>query len=139
MTDLLCPHCKTPIDEHEANRCLDGWVALSVTALELRMYPGALNPHHYPNDDWNKDYEGDMRHTRPVPEHSTDIAAAWDVVEKLISKGLFPGVGYDEETWEVWIFLDEPIEGQMGSHIKSRDPNEKLAICRAALKAVGAA
>ncbi|KKK65183.1 hypothetical protein LCGC14_2976710, partial [marine sediment metagenome] len=24
---MKCPHCQIEVDEHEANRCLDAWVA----------------------------------------------------------------------------------------------------------------
>ncbi len=107
MTDLLCPHCETRVDEHPANLCLNQWVAVEVMDGRLENY-------------------------------SATIAAAWEVVEKLIADNLFPGVGFEENTWDAWVFREEPIEGQLGSHVKARHPNVCLSICRAALKAEGA-
>lgn len=40
------------------------------------------------------------------------------VFDDLISKGYFPGIGYDKQRWEAWVFMDEPIEGLLGRHIK---------------------
>ena len=94
MSDPRCPHCDTSVDEHEAGHCLDGWVALSVMDLEMKMYPGVLNPHYYPDDDWNKDYSGDARHTLPIPEYSIDIAAAWEVVGVLQKEGWWMDLTY---------------------------------------------
>lgn len=38
-----CPHCGTPITEHEATRCLDAWVAEAVTGWEADHYSEKCN------------------------------------------------------------------------------------------------
>ena len=75
-------------------------------------------------------------HWREPPYFSDEIAAAWKVVEKLITCRLFPGIGYEENIWDAWVFREEPVEGQMGSHVKARHKSAPLAICRVAIKAM---
>ena len=41
-----------------------------------------------------------------------------ETLEKLCKAGLFPAIGYDTNGWEAWVFLDGPVEGVAGEHIK---------------------
>jgi len=64
---------------------------------------------------------------------SSDIAAAWEVVERAAIHTVRLVVSdYDDapNDWMAWIFLDPETWGQA--------PTAPLAICRAGLKAVGA-
>lgn len=65
-----------------------------------------------------------------IPHYSTDIAAAWDVVEKLKIKG-FDFVLHWKTAWECifWFGRDKWFE--------SNCETAPRAICLAALKAVG--
>ncbi len=86
------------------------------------------------------DIQGDMQLANPVPPYSTDIAAAWQVVEKLywLNKNeptILQIYGPLCDGYEVDVILehhDGPIP--VGSVIKESAPH---AICLAALKAVG--
>lgn len=71
---------------------------------------------------------------RDVPSYSTDIAAAWDVVEKINTKKCFIELKSTFPTWFAGIF-----KGFGHNYEIIECANEKtapLAICRAALKAV---
>ena len=150
---MKCPHCKTEIDEHDANRCLDAWVAEGVMGWKPYfiisyniLYPPSRqasadeHPIIYPPFKPDKPYEFDSEHfydssqrpphTQPiVPVYSTSIAAAWEVVEK------FPKI------YEVDVMNDG--DGDWRCYINDWKEKEDwaiadtapLAICRAALKA----
>ena len=71
--------------------------------------------------------------------YSTDIAAAWEVVEKLRNDGRFlqlDSLGFDGEQWRCFFALTE-IEEEKFPWVGEAD-TAPLAICRAALKAVSA-
>jgi len=44
------------------------------------------------------------------------------ILAELQSRGLYPGIGYDNNGWEAWVFLAEPIEGDVrnGPWVKTR-------------------
>lgn len=81
-----------------------------------------------------------IRDYRDVPRYSTDIAAAWLVVEKLIADGWFPDVQFNDwgtESWHATLMRrtdDERADGYHGAQAASAP----LAICRAALAALSA-
>ena len=125
---MNCPHCNTHIDEHPASRCLDAWVAKSVMRLEVYMshdeYLRAGFPHaqywssavHYPAYWWDKGW------AMSVAPYSSDIAAAWQVMEKL-KLSLFPMIN----GWSA---------GQYYKSHPAEAPTAPLAISRAAIKSV---
>ena len=119
---MECPHCDTPIDEHEASRCLDAWVDFVVFGAEPRiMSNGQIVGRKF---------------------FSTDIAAAWEMVEQLCSwkrddnmltlKGQGPTPEHPDEQ-EGW--YDAEIAGAAGKWESLNADTAPLAICRAALKA----
>ena len=63
---------------------------------------------------------------RPIPNYSTDIAAAWQVLEKLSDTWL-PSVFHDGQLWVCE--LDD-----LKRKIVASAPQPELAICRCALK-----
>jgi len=65
-----------------------------------------------------------------VAEYSTDIAAAWQVVEKLRSDGFEVELEGDSTGWHC-LFLDYPEAG------RAEAQSPPLAICLAALEAAG--
>ena len=32
-------------------------------------------------------------------------------MESMIEQGMFPGIGYDNDQWEAWVFFENPVEG----------------------------
>ncbi len=129
---MKCPHCDTQIDEHEADKCMDAWVAEAVMGwIEDKENPGLYNKITYDNSgmvQWNK-----------LPPYSTSIADAWQVVEKLEERNAW--VSLDKvptnTNWDFRGIIDElePSEVRFIAHA----PTAQLAICRAALKAVTSA
>ncbi len=126
---MKCPHCDTPIDEHEASRCLDAWVDFVVFGAEPRiMSNGQIVGRKF---------------------FSTDIAAAWEVVSDFTGRQYHVRVdGEDAFAYSAWscaIYapLRDEGDGPIGEGLDtSKDLNARmasapLAICRAALKAVG--
>jgi len=73
---------------------------------------------------------GLIAHVEPVPFYSADIAAAWQIVEKLIANGATPQIYFSFGQW--WVRLSG-----LGAAVGSE--TLPLAICRAALEAAGQA
>lgn len=102
---LNCPHCNTHIDEHPASRCLDAWVEQAVIDRQLRIK----------TEEWGL-----------VPRYSTDIAAAWEVVEKFRD---YDWKLYSHGEGETMVIYKD------GTHYEGDASTAPLAICRAAIKA----
>jgi len=136
MSQMQCPECGTEIDEHPAGRCLDAWVAEVVMGWEhisenepfrfLKERGGCITEHGaeiFPHEKGT------------IPElwrPSTDIAAAWVVVEKMHKEGWAFEISIHDVTFDVVIWKN-PLVDFDGS---TKDKNICLAICRAALKSV---
>ncbi len=125
---MNCPHCGIRVSEHEANRCLDAWVAEAVMGKPTRH-----NAEHWMGWHWTT--KDGMR----VRWYSTDIRAAWEMLCALQSKARIIRVSNgDGDSCDVNILADALSNGQ-SAHSKIKDgtlENAPLAICRAALKAV---
>lgn len=88
-----------------------------------------------------------VTHDRPIgsrglPSFSTDIAAAWDVLEAMIRHGYFPNLEYTHGGWRVGMGLSWQVGG-VGTDgkeemvpIRHTAETIPLAICRAALLAM---
>ena len=80
-----------------------------------------------------------------VPDYSTDIARAWEVVEKMDKLGFRYAIGNTstsngEMKWHRAMFqrsYPEPFRINYKQYKTSKTPSAPLAICRAALKAMG--
>ena len=126
---MNCPHWDTSVDEHEAGRCLDAWVAEDIMGKKISdSFPGVVGM----IEDRRVAGVGVGKWIRP---YSTDIAAAWEVVERggiweikyvnIDALELKPG------TWQTLVkFLTKD------SATKAYGETVPLAICRAALKSV---
>lgn len=75
-------------------------------------------------------YVGAWAHCESLPHYSTDIAAAWQVVEKLAADGLYVHVGYCLGRTEASV--NSPLDIIDNAYA----PTAPLAICLAALKAL---
>jgi len=70
-----------------------------------------------------------------VPDYPNDIAAAWELVEKMREMELYPNienVGIHGALWNVWLMLP----GNMSEDIVSQDENVKRAITMAFIVAI---
>lgn len=116
------------------SRELDARVAVEVMAWRLDATRQSGSP------VTNK--HGDLRgiYTTPVPAYSTDIRAAWEVVEKMASDGWtldlqWKGEGREfSHTAEASFTRWNGADRQMGHSFSDTAPT---AICLAALKAKG--
>ena len=135
MIELHCPHCDTSGDEHEAGRCLDAWVARDVMGLEPVLFDEPYGGLGKPagRRGWY------IPPVHPVEYYSTDIAAAWEVWAKLSPK-------YDYRMDRIGpelVYLSVSVDAEdspTGTHwFIWGDGPAPLAICRAALKAMGGA
>lgn len=74
---------------------------------------------------------------RPYPAYSTDIAAAWSVVERFVRDTRFhlDSLGFDGEEWRCAIGHDND-EGDADGWSFAEANTAPLAICLAALKAL---
>lgn len=148
---MNCPHCNTHIDEHPASRCLDAWVAEAVMGWQpITHFHGSPIA-----DGWTGFWDGEWFRWTECPESdepdaselwlpSIDIAAAWQVVEKICNwdiddnmltlMGQGPDIEMelpDSEESEWW---KAEISGTRGK-IKAEAPTAPLAISRAAIMA----
>lgn len=113
------------LDLTKPSRELDAWVAEKVMGKQVRNY--------WVIDGFHND--GRPHSQCPVEHYSSDIAAAWEVVEKLTdqSKPHFElSKGY-EGWWHVGFDLDRPFK-----RVIAKADTAPLAICLAALKSIGA-
>jgi len=122
---MNCKACGLPIDEHEAGRKLDACVAEAVFERE------PMNGRHglHSNGDIEYHWGYPVGHS-VAGKYSTDIAATWQVVEKLS----FNHVQVDKtddrtDLWYCAISLRPRAQSAFA-------PTAPLAICLAALKAV---
>lgn len=128
----------------DVSRELDTQVAQTVFALNKRLFC-TQNPdcYHAPDPElagtiqmWKRCGQHDRR-IIAVPQYSTDIAAAWSVVELMNEKHVLPltlhtypdGWSWASFTWRPRLTLEEFC----------REKTAPLAICRAALMTVGSA
>lgn len=128
---MNCPHCNKHIDEHEASRCFDAWVAAAVMD-EIPFQPGKYQSHdcgdtwfleaHYPN------YPGKL-----MPCYSNGIVSMWEVIEWL-AKTHYVDIGVDKHGAQVQINI---LQGRRWEMIveSTRAETAPLAVCRAAIKA----
>jgi len=113
----------------EAGRELDALVAEKVMGWKPSMfsnYPWQLVPP-----------DGDGSAVRQVPNYSTDIAAAWLVVERMCEFPSYVSLGFGK-----WLQFRVDIATGAGREVMNSRAFAKtapLAICNAALAAVGAA
>ena len=123
---------------HEAGRELDALVAEKVMGWTRGLRYGNGN------GEWIEPGRENDAHKRTwdtTPCFSTDIAAAWQVVERMEADGwghkhLFHSPGAEDPGY-YWTFM-KPGKG-IRSMSESHAETLPLAICLAALKAVGAA
>ncbi len=116
-----CPHCETPLDEHEANRCMDAWVETLRTGKRCEQYIDSVFQTH----DWHT-RDGNTW-GRPVPTFTTDTTAAI---------GLLLGMDKKKYYWSLGNLCDpENIECGICSNaapipVVANAPSPEEAICR---------
>lgn len=118
------------IDKMPAGREMDYMIGKEIMKLK-GVREGTKGPEGKPYKGWEYVFVDIDGSNQPVPNYSTDIAVAWEVVEKLNGSGcqlaLKPVGG--SGIWECKNLLPGGKSAQSG--------NVPLAICRAALKAMG--
>ena len=117
---MNCPHCDTSVDEHEAGRCLDAWVAEKVFGRPPTR------------EDWTYClWKTDCQLAESNCFFSTEIAAAWEVWARM------------RRDWceMEWLAGDYRVRFGVGARAQDMTYHSgtadtaPLAICRAALKA----
>jgi len=116
-----------------------GWVRDGYYEMEMEV----LGENEEPIDGM-KHFEDFITGNHCVPRYSTDIAAAWQVVEHLVSSGRFffrlSGAGREPDTDPVWqVTLAEYPDDETTVETRRLAYTVPLAICSAALAAVNAA
>ena len=131
-------------EEMAAGRELDALVAKVVFDLTVRWLSVPRHPHEHgagvPIQPQSCDPPPGLTGAWAamywvIPRYSTDIAAAWEVVEKLVALGFVTvhlSQGIKEPGWYASFFGDPATDGKGGY---ARADTAPLAICRAALKA----
>ena len=121
------------IRQMEAGRALDALVAEKIFHIEVELRPLTNHGGYLVPEDWYP--AGALCHpAKAIPHYSTDIAAAWEVVDKWaeiekspVSVNWGTMSGEDPHASAVSFF---------GSGLVVVAPTAPLAICRAALLAV---
>jgi len=115
------PYAVRPSEEPAAaGRELDANVARKVMGIECFTHI-----HEDGRVDWIEEH-GDG----PVARYSTDIAAAWQVVEKMRERGWFLNLHEEGALSQQWVCVFDDDAFDSGEFLA---PTAPLAICRAAL------
>lgn len=72
-----------------------------------------------------------------LPRYSTDIAAAWSVVEKMRGEGVYIDVQPRCDRWDTVAGWQGPDDGDIWEQVSLTADTAPLAICLAALRAKG--
>lgn len=132
--DLVIPPwlhpAEEPMTDHQAGLELDALIAEKVMGYE-----------RWEEDLWVATSDG---FADELPHFSTDIAAAWEVVEKMRVQGVHLGVApWGKDEWEAFEKMDHLNEARQWVSSRGDDcvhvfgvDTAPLAICRAALAAV---
>ncbi len=131
---MNCPRCDKEISDHEANRCLDAWIAERVLGFEIfdDMKNGVcltvdrffFKPiPYYPPHGW-----------LPVYKYSILIEETWEIVAKLTDKTQrFELItGHQDIAW----IVGEKSGPKLGLYVCGVGDTMPLAICRVALKLI---
>lgn len=116
---------RTPVDELEG-RELDCAVAEEVMGLRICHDPGCAA--------WGGLHEFDEG--EEIPHYSTDIAAAWEVVDRMKEVGRFPEIRFGYDGWYAIHHEGDHHCGHPCVKAGATESTPPEAICRAALKAV---
>ena len=123
-----CPHCETPLDEHEADRCMDACCAIKAGWKSVREIDG----------EWYGFNPGPgtigMPLVEPVPHFATDTSAAMGLLTGLDAKKYgwrLTGLWNGSSRCSIW--MREP---PWNTHNWKHDaPTPAEAICRCFIKA----
>lgn len=110
------------------NREIDALIAEHVMGwTDIGFFTGGNEPKGCPNDDYNEDYPNN-KHWEWVLNYSTDIAAAWEVVKKLVGEcdSIEMSKVCGSSHFHCYINNGEGV-----------DKSAPMAICKAALKEKG--
>jgi len=124
-----CPECGIEIDDHPAGRCLDRWIVEQVFGLD-RM----LARHNLRDGEIYYHWGYPIGHGI-APFYSSDIAAAWDVVEKFRGDPLShrTATSFVNAIADTTDANQDDFMADVYNLIMGLNP---LTICRAAIKAV---
>ncbi len=50
------------------------------------------------------------------------------LLEAMVEAGMYPGIGFDKNGWEAWVFLENPIEGTDDGSVKVVGPTATAAV-----------
>ena len=134
MSDPICPHCHVAISAHPANACLAAWVDEAVFGVQVRISddPSAEDEYTLYRDSF-----GELSHYLgaggEVVHYDSDIAAAWEVLEKSTNYYL-DGVSEDGEEHGCTVRLVSRTPG-VHTFCAAHAETMPLAICRAAIQA----
>lgn len=123
----------------QAGRELDALVAEKVMGLAPEQWPFVceVDKHDTAGDVWCSDCQEETDKTARVPLHySTDISAAWQVVERLHEKGYALTLHNepDEDAGYTW---GASVGGDSAdAFVESWEDTAPMAICTAALRTV---
>lgn len=151
-----CPHCGVGIGEHEAELCLNKWVGETVTHVVPRRLwiatsdggKSATMTSEYRQrvEKWVEEHPvvfGKpmwVAHWDIYPRYSSDISAAWEVVEEMRRKAPSDTWFCVWNAWETnrWVagYMEYDMDGDITWTDESADAlAAPLAICRAAVLA----
>jgi hypothetical protein len=120
----------------EAGPKLDALIAENVMGWKRQENIAWRTPHVYLYVDHN----GHIRLPEEVPHYSTDISAAWQVVEAIERRGWFVEVGLCNAEYgpkkRAWCQVG--VYGDNGAYVgEAYEDTAPLATCLAALRAIG--
>ncbi len=120
------------------NRELDKEIAEKIFGHEVVLTKTKRHEYYtIGKPDWYDEY-GEMKLVNPLPNYSSDISNAWEVVEKFRDQGLQFELRVSPGTlWIVWVARLSMIPFQEDELLaEAKGESAPLAICLAALKTV---
>jgi hypothetical protein len=150
MTDIVCPFCSVEVNSHEAQPCLDAWMALSILkqAVNTIQVVDHLRGYIAGSEILRTEYEAypadiAARETVAIPAYSRDAEATQAILAAslvgvlafadriALSLRMAPSVDSNDLVWEVRF---RPItEEKSPEWWAATAPTFPLAVARAAL------
>lgn len=140
---MTCPNCQTELDKHPANRCMDAWVAEFVLGYRREKTPKDANGEFGGDDflvppggipaDFRLPNVGRIGLAYFAPQVSTLWDSTWQLFKRLTMQIACAGSGGQPTGFYVGLAGDYGLFNP-NNPCAAFDVNEKLAICKAAIK-----
>ena len=141
--NLICPNCKTELDKHPANRCMDAWVAEFILGYQREKTPKDANGEFGGEDflvpvggvpiGFQLPPKGRIGLAYMTPQVSGLWDHTWQLFKRLTMQIACAGSGSEPTGFYAGYAGDYGLFNP-DNPCAAFDKDEKLAICKAAIK-----